>query len=236
MSSKPSDNKPVTSNAKPAAAPATKAARPAEPAKEEETSAKKQKAETPEKAKPIATFETTMGKFKAEIFLQEMPITASNFIDLAKSGFYDGLHFHRVIPDFMAQFGCPYSRHTDRMQNAGVGAPEEDSEFKNLVTNETLTRDEEGQIPDEFTAKISNKSGTLAMANCGPNTGGSQFFINTANNTNLDWWDTTTKSQHPVFGKVIEGMDVVVKITKVSTKDDRPVTPIRMNKVTISGI
>eukprot|EP00667_Euglena_gracilis_P019284 EG_transcript_20638 len=234
MASKPAESKPAAPAA--TASPA-KASRPAEPAaKEDETAAKKAKAEAPAKAKPVATFETTLGTFKAEILLQDVPITASNFIDLVKSGFYDGLHFHRVIPDFMAQFGCPYSRHVDKMQNAGVGGPEEDSEFKNLVTGETLTRDEEGQIPDEFTSKISNKKGTLSMANCGPNTGGSQFFINTADNTNLDWWDTTNKSQHPVFGKIIEGMDVVVKITKVPTKDDRPVTPVQMKKVTISGI
>eukprot|EP00669_Euglena_mutabilis_P007090 TRINITY_DN2489_c0_g1_i1.p1 TRINITY_DN2489_c0_g1~~TRINITY_DN2489_c0_g1_i1.p1 ORF type:complete len:240 (-),score=110.48 TRINITY_DN2489_c0_g1_i1:184-873(-) len=222
----------------PTGAPASKDKKPreedAEPA---EAPAKKAKASEDAATKnPTVTFETTLGTFKAELFLDQMPLTVSNFVDLAKTGFYDGLHFHRVIPDFMAQFGCPYTRKPESMQNAGVGNPEEDSQFENLVTKETISRDEEGQIPDEFTAKISNTRGTLSMANCGPNTGGSQFFINVADNPDLDWWDKSSPSQHPVFGKVTDGMDIVVKITKVPSKDDRPKDPIKMVKVTVSGV
>ena len=79
---------------------------------------------------PIATCETTMGTFKLEIFLDRVPITASNFIDLAQTGFYNGLHFHRVIPNFMAQFGCPYAK-DPKSQRAGTGGPP-DGTFKNL--------------------------------------------------------------------------------------------------------
>jgi len=222
----------------PTGAPASKDKKPREEdAEAAEAPAKKAKASEDAATKnPTVTFETTLGTFTAELFLDQMPLTVSNFVDLAKTGFYNGLHFHRVIPDFMAQFGCPYTRKPESMQNAGVGNPEEDSQFKNLVTKETISRDEEGQIPDEFTAKISNTRGTLSMANCGPNTGGSQFFINVADNPDLDWWDKSSPSQHPVFGKVTDGMDTVVKITKVPSKDDRPKDPIKMVKVTVSGV
>merc|ERR1719362_94649 len=93
-----------------------------------------------------------------------------------------------------------------------------------------------GNIKDENISKDSNTPGTLSMANTGsPNTGGSQFFLNVANNKNLDWFSPGS-SKHPVFGKVTSGMDVVVKISKVKTRDDNPVNPIKMNKITISGI
>merc|ERR1719454_315308 len=111
-------------------------------------------------ANPIAEFTTSQGSFKAEVLLQEMPITASNFIDLAKSGYYDGLTFHRVIPNFMAQFGCPKSR-DPKNSMAGTGGPEPGT-FKNLVTGEDVTREGGGNIPDEFAAKMSNLPGTLS--------------------------------------------------------------------------
>ena len=169
-------------------------------------------------ANPTATFETSLGNFTAEIFLDQMPITANNFITLAKSGFYDGLHFHRVISNFMVQFGCPYSK-DPKDSRAGTGGPPS------------------GNIKDEFTVKLSNEVGTLSMANTGrPNSGGSQFFINTKHNSFLDWFDDRTPSQHPVFGKVTQGMDVVKKIETTPTgAGDRPVTPVQVKKITIAG-
>ncbi|MCS6798843.1 MAG: peptidylprolyl isomerase [Myxococcota bacterium] len=170
-------------------------------------------------ANPIATFETSLGTFRAEIYLDKMPITARNFLELARSGFYDGLHFHRVIDDFMIQFGCPYSRDPNSPR-AGTGGPPH------------------GTIPDEFPPehKLSNEPMTLSMANTGrPNSGGSQFFINTRHNAYLDWF-TPGPSRHPVFGKVIEGQDVVHRIGKSPTDaNDRPRTPIKMLRVTIEG-
>ena len=169
-------------------------------------------------ANPTATFDTSLGSFTAEIFLDQMPITAKNFLDLAKSGFYDGLHFHRVINNFMIQFGCPYSKDpTDR--RAGTGGPPH------------------GTIKDEFTAKLSNEPGTLSMANTGQaNSGGSQFFINTKHNAFLDWFDNSTPSKHPVFGKVTSGMDVVKKIETTPTSSDRPVTPVQVKKITVTEV
>ncbi len=166
-------------------------------------------------ANPTALLETSLGNIKVELFTDQMPITANNFIKLAESGFYDGLHFHRVIPKFMVQFGCPYSK-DPKSPLAGTGDGPD------------------GPIKDEFTAKISNEPGTLSMANTGePNSGSCQFFINTVHNSFLDWF-TPGQSRHPVFGKVIEGMDVVKKIETTPTDgDDRPRTPVRMNKVTI---
>ncbi len=168
-------------------------------------------------ANPIATFTTSVGTLKTEIFLDEMPITAQNFIDLTESGFYDGLHFHRVIQGFMAQFGCPHSSDpTD--PRCGTGGPPH------------------GTIADEHpeNAQISNEPGTLSMANTGrPNSGGSQFFINTVHNNFLDWF-SPGPSKHPVFGRVIDGLDVLQAIEGTATDaGDRPLTPVKMESITI---
>jgi cyclophilin family peptidyl-prolyl cis-trans isomerase len=169
-------------------------------------------------ANPTATFETSMGKFTAEIFLDEMPITAENFISLAKSGFYDGLHFHRVIKDFMIQFGCPHSKDPESPR-CGTGGPPH------------------GTIADEHldAAQFSNEPGTLSMANTGrPDSGGSQFFINTKHNSFLDWF-SPGQSKHSVFGKITEGMDVVQSIEGTQTgAQDRPVTPVKVERITIT--
>jgi cyclophilin family peptidyl-prolyl cis-trans isomerase len=157
-----------------------------------------------------------MGTFKVELFVDKMPITANNWLELARSGFYDGLHFHRVIDNFMIQFGCPHSK-DPKSPRAGTG------------------QGPKGSIKDEHpaNAKLSNEPGTLSMANAGPNSGSSQFFINTVHNAFLDFF-TPGPSKHPVFGKVIEGMDVVNKIGKTPTgASDRPVTPVKIIKVTV---
>ncbi|CAJ1348756.1 unnamed protein product [Effrenium voratum] len=131
------------------------------------------------KANPTAIFSTSMGDIEVEIFLDRVPRTASNFIDLAQSGFYDGVHFHRVIPNFMIQFGCPNAK-DPFSPYAGTGGPP-DGSFKNLVTGEVEKRFGGGNIKDEFISQDSNVKGTLSMANTGqPNSGGSQFFINAA--------------------------------------------------------
>lgn len=169
-------------------------------------------------ANPTATFETSEGTFTAEIFENEMPITAGNFLKLIESGFYDGLHFHRIIPGFMCQFGCEFSKEFGHPRS-GTGS----SPF--------------GNVQDEFNAnaKFSNEPGTLSMANTGrPNSGGAQFFINTAHNAFLDWWDTQTPSKHPVFGKVTEGMDVVKTIESRGSRSGAPSTPVKMIKVTVN--
>merc|ERR1712107_304331 len=143
-------------------------------------------------------------------------------------GFYNGIHFHRVIPGFMDQFGCPHAKDPNS-RRAGTGNPP-DGTFKNLVTGATEHRTE-----DENISRDSNKAGTLSMANTGrPNSGGSQFFINVANNSNLDWFSPGS-SKHPVFGKVTKGYDdVIVPISKVKTKNDCPVTPVKMVKITVT--
>jgi cyclophilin family peptidyl-prolyl cis-trans isomerase len=168
-------------------------------------------------ANPTALLQTSLGDIKVELYTDQMPITAGNFVKLAKSGFYDGLHFHRVIDGFMIQFGCPHSK-DPASPRAGTG----DSPH--------------GTITDEHpaNAKLSNEPGTLAMANTGsPNSGSCQFFINTVHNPYLDFF-TAGASKHPVFGRVIEGMDVLKKIEKTPTgSGDRPRTPVRMDKVTV---
>ena len=168
-------------------------------------------------ANPTATFDTSEGTFKAEIFLAEMPITSKNFIDLANSGFYNGLHFHRVIPGFMCQFGCPHSKDPNS-NRAGTGGPPH------------------GTIQDEFppNAKFSNEPGTLSMANTGrPNSGGSQFFINTSHNSFLDWFDGSSPSKHPVFAKVTEGYDVIKALEGFGSRSGATAKPLKMNSITI---
>lgn len=167
-------------------------------------------------ANPSATFETSLGNFTVELFVDQMPVTAGNFVKLASSGFYDGLHFHRVIKGFMVQFGCPYSK-DPASPRAGTGGPPS------------------GNIQDEFTAKLSNEPLTLSMANTGrPNSGGSQFFINTVHNSFLDWF-SPGESRHPVFGKVTSGEDVVKKIETTATDgSDRPKTPVKVINVTVN--
>ncbi len=143
---------------------------------------------------------TTMGDITLKMN-DDMPITTGNFVKLAEDGFYDGIIFHRVIDGFMIQGGCP--------DGTGMGGPGY-------------------TIEDEFGTGHSNKRGTIAMANTGrPHSGGSQFFINTVNNDYLDWDNPRTPSAHPVFGEVVEGMDVVDKISSVRTDfSDRPLEPI----------
>ena len=135
---------------------------------------------------------TNMGNITIQLY-DDMPITAGNFKTLVEKGFYDGTIFHRVIEGFMIQGGDP--------TGTGTGSPGY-------------------SIKDEFTDHNKNDRETIAMANAGPNTGGSQFFINLVNNNFLD-------SKHPVFGKVIEGMNVVDEIAKVKTdSNDRPVKEV----------
>src|SRR3989344_2535482 len=139
-------------------------------------------------------FETNYGNITINLY-SDMPVTSGNFKKLVESGFYDKVIFHRVIDGFMIQGGDP--------QGTGMGGPGY-------------------TIKDEFTHAGGNKNlrGTISMANSGPNTGGSQFFINLVDNSFLD-------SKHPAFGKVIEGMDVMDKIAKVETDDeDRPLEEV----------
>ncbi|CAD7934131.1 unnamed protein product [Amoebophrya sp. A120] len=183
---------------------------------------------------PTVVFDTTEGQFEAEIFVSEMPVTASNFLDLCETGFYNGIHFHRVIPSFMNQFGCPFAKNP-KAPNAGTGGPPPGSKFTiRDGTGKVVQRDNrEGCIPDEFAAKITNAPGTLSMANTGsPNSGGSQFFINVADNSFLDFF-SPGESKHPVFGRITKGMDLVTKISQVQTRDDCPVKPIMMKSITI---
>ena len=132
------------------------------------------------------------------------------------------------------EFGCPYSK-DPKSRRSGTGGPQ-DGTFKNLATGGTETRSNGGNIKDENISRDTNAPGTLSMANTGqPNSGGSQFFINVADNNFLDWF-SGGQSKHPVFGKIIDGMDVASAISNVPTTDDCPNTPIMVKNVTISGI
>ncbi len=152
-------------------------------------------------ANQTATIETNHGTIELELFTDDAPETVANFTKLAGDGFYDGLVFHRVIPDFMIQGGCP--------QGTGTGGP--GYTFADEINHHSIVR------------------GTLAMANAGPNTNGSQFFIVTADAT--PWLD----GKHTAFGRVTSGMDVVDAIESTATDSrDRPVEDVRMEKVTVS--
>ncbi len=150
---------------------------------------------------PHAIMETTLGTIEVELFQDKAPKTVANFVSLVKKKFYDGLTFHRVIPGFMIQGGCPNGN--------GTGGPGY-------------------EIKDEFGPGLKHDSeGILSMANAGPNTGGSQFFIILAATPWLD-------GHHAVFGKAVKGMEVVQKIALVKRDgNDRPLTPVIMKTVTI---
>ncbi len=163
-----------------------------------------------------AIVETPQGVITIELFEDKMPITTANFIKLVQSGTYEGTRFHRVIgparapPNgFMIQGGDPLSKDLTKRNRWGTGGPGY-------------------HIKDEFHHHLHNMRGTMAMANSGPHTGGSQFFINIANNTFLD-------SKHPVFGQVVSGMDVVDKIARVKVdREDRPVQDVIVTKVMVT--
>ncbi len=149
----------------------------------------------------VVKFETTMGDFKVMLFIEKAPITAGNFKTLIEEGFFNGIIFHRVIDGFMIQGGDP--------TGTGRGGSKK-------------------VIPDEFGEGLKHdKKGILSMANAGPNTGSSQFFITLAPTPWLD-------GKHAIFGEVIEGMDIVEKIGKIQVgPGDRPVNEVKMINLTI---
>jgi peptidyl-prolyl cis-trans isomerase B (cyclophilin B) len=158
-------------------------------------------------ANPVATLESSLGTIKIELFQKDAPKTVENFTKLAKEGFYNGTKFHRVIPKFMIQGGDPNSKDND-WSNDGMGGPGY-------------------TFQDEFNShKVVRRA--LAMANSGPNTNGSQFFIVTADAA--DWLD----GKHTVFGKVLEGMDVVDRIEALPTNaKDHPTVDATIINITI---
>ncbi|AMJ57509.1 peptidylprolyl isomerase [Stenotrophomonas terrae] len=139
----------------------------------------------------IANFDTSRGPIKVELYADKAPLTVANFVNLVKHGFYDGLAFHRVIADFMVQGGCP--------EGSGRGGPGY-------------------RFEDETKNGVRHERGVLSMANAGPNTNGSQFFIT---HIKTDWLD----GKHTVFGKVLEGLDVVDAIQQGDA----------INKITLEG-
>ena len=165
------------------------------------TDAKDSETKKDDKKLDYVKFETSLGTFKAKLFSKEAPITTDNFRSLVEKGFYNGIIFHRVIDGFMIQGGDPTG--TGRGGSGTV-------------------------IKDEFGPGLKHsKKGILSMANAGPNTGTSQFFITLAPTPHLD-------GRHAIFGEIVEGMSVVEKIGKVKTGAmDRPVEDVKMIKVTM---
>jgi peptidylprolyl isomerase len=155
-----------------------------------------------------ATIKTNKGDIRIE-FSKDTPNTVANFVKLAKQGFYDGTKFHRVIAGFMNQGGDPLTKDDTMKARWGTGGPGY-------------------QFADEITPNNRNVAGTISMANAGPNTNGSQFFINVADNGfSLD-------TKHTVFGKVTKGLDVVMAINKVETDEmDRPLSPVTILSISL---
>ena len=157
----------------------------------------------------MVTMVTSKGNIEIELWKDKAPKTVENFITLVQNGFYDGTRFHRVIEGFMIQGGDPLSKDTAQMSRWGTGGP--------------------GYVfQDEIHAENNNIAGTISMANAGPNTNGSQFFINVADNSYLD-------TRHTVFGKIISGYDVVETISLVDTIPgaDRPVEDVVIQSIEI---
>ena len=191
---------------------------------------------TPEKGDTVATMHTSMGDIKIKLFPDKTPKTAENFITHAKNGYYDGLKFHRVIKDFMIQGGDPLG--------TGIGG-------------ESIWG---GKFEDEFDSRLHNLRGALSMANSGPNTNGSQFFIVQANEAPANmlkqmeelvdsgfprdiieayrelggtpWLDY----RHTVFGQVFEGLEIVDKIAAVETVNDKPCEDVIITSIDIEEL
>jgi peptidylprolyl isomerase len=158
---------------------------------------------------------TNYGDIKIQLYTDKTPITANNFLNLAQDGFYNNTKFHRIIEGFMIQGGDPLSKDDKQKDRWGTGSP-------GYV------------IPNEDVAGVSNLEGTISMANAGPDTGGSQFFINTADNIALDFDKQPLQSQHSVFGEVVEGMDVVKEIESLEKDSrDRPIEDAIITEVTL---
>lgn len=164
---------------------------------------------TPQKIMQTATLTTTMGDIVIKLDNENTPNTVNNFTKLANEGFYNGTKFHRVIAGFMIQGGDPLSKQPFSAANRwGTGGPGY-------------------QFDDEIKPTNNNLRGTISMANAGPNTNGSQFFINVADNTFLN-------PKHTVFGTVIKGMDVVDAIVNTQTnQNDQPLVDIAIEKITL---
>ncbi|PIR57785.1 MAG: peptidylprolyl isomerase [Parcubacteria group bacterium CG10_big_fil_rev_8_21_14_0_10_38_31] len=163
---------------------------------------------------PTVVLKTNKGDIEIELFIDKMPITAGNFLKLAKEGFYNETKFHRVIDNFMVQGGDPNSKGEDTSAY-GTGGPGY-------------------AIADEFVEGLSNARGTISMANSGPNSGGSQFFINLVDNTFLDFDKEPLQSKHPVFGKVVAGMEAVDAIAKVETGErDIPIESVIIREIIV---
>ncbi|KPJ55081.1 peptidylprolyl isomerase [Parcubacteria bacterium DG_72] len=155
-----------------------------------------------------AIIKTNKGDIEIELFSQNAPNTVNNFVRLTEQGFYNNTKFHRVIKDFMIQGGDPLSKDDSRKVDWGKGGPDY-------------------VFADEIHQNNQNNSGTIAMANRGPDTNGSQFFINTVDNNYLD-------SKHTVFGRVVEGLDVVTAIESTSTDQaDRPLKDVIVRTIII---
>lgn len=161
---------------------------------------------------------TNRGTVVLSLDAGRMPLTVGNFVELARGGFYDGVRFHRVIGGFMIQAGDPLTKDESQKARWGTGGPGY-------------------TIKDEFVAGegLSNVRGTIAMANTGlPDSGGSQFFINVGDNTGLDFDKPPATSKHPVFGRVVVGMDVVDAIANTATDAvDRPVEEVVIERIEV---
>lgn len=159
-------------------------------------------------AMTTATITTNKGIITLELFTERAPKTVENFKKLANDGFYNGTRFHRVIKGFMVQGGDPLSKEASNQDRWGTGGPGY-------------------QFADEITPENKNDSGTISMANAGPNTNGSQFFINVASNNFLD-------TKHTVFGRVISGMETVATIENTATGvADRPLEDMIVEKIEV---
>ena len=156
----------------------------------------------------FATFDTDRGPIKLELYPDKAPLTVANFVNLARRGFYDGLNFHRVIADFMIQGGCP--------EGSGRGGPGY-------------------RFEDEANNGVGHERGVLSMANAGPNTNGSQFFVVLSEDGAKGLTAAVGgEAKYSLFGTVTEGMDVVDTIGKVEVSGDTPSTLVTMTSVTIT--
>lgn len=178
----------------------------------------------PDTAKPVATqtavISTTAGDIEIELYGEDAPKTVKNFVELAKRKYYDGLAFHRVVPGFVIQGGDPLSKDTTKRAMWGSGGES--------IYGKTF---EDELNPASPSGRRGYMEGTLAMANSGPNTNGSQFFIvlSAQGAAHLTY-------NYTIFGAVTKGMDVAHKIEQMGANGETPAQPVRMKKVTVKDV
>jgi cyclophilin family peptidyl-prolyl cis-trans isomerase len=189
---------------------------------------------------PVVTFETQAGDFAIEFNVSSSPLGVASVVDLARTGFFEGILLHRIVRGHGVQFGCPFTKsHPARRDLFGRGGPPAHTEFPSATSPATYVRDRCGNVPDEHLDHATNAAKTVCLASAPgeKDSRGSQLFVNLADNGYLDWHDTRLpETQFIVIGKVVRGWHVFTQLEAVEVDaDDVPIAPIRILRTSVAN-